>query len=258
MKKNKSRVPNNSVNITSSTVLDNTTPDSSPIIPQRTKLKHDIHIIERPDFTLKQKKFIDLVLNKNTKMLFVSGPAGTAKSYLSIYCALKLLNLRRISDIVYVRSIVESADSKIGYLPGEIEGKVSPYMEPLYDKLDELLLKNEIDLLRKDQRIQTKPVSFLRGLNWNAKFIFADESQNMTAKELTTLITRTGRFSKVIVAGDPEQSDVNGKSGFIKMMNAFNDEDSRQHGIYTFEFTEEDIVRDELVKFIVKKLREKY
>jgi phosphate starvation-inducible PhoH-like protein len=241
--------------ITDSTTSNEIKKDYSPIIPQRSKIQIPLSIYERADFTTKQRDFVNLVLDKKVKLLFVTGPAGTTKSYLSIYCALKMLNEKRISDLIYVRSIVESTENKIGYLPGEIESKTSPYMEPLYDKLDELLPKNEIDLLKKDQRLNTIPISFLRGANWNAKFIFSDESQNMTMKELTTLITRVGQFSKIIVAGDPEQSDVNGKSGFIKMINTFDDEESRSNGIYVFKFTEDDILRSELVKFIVKKLR---
>ena len=229
--------------------------DKSPVIPQRSKIKFDLNIIERKDLTQKQKDFIELVLNKHTKLIFVSGPAGTTKSYLSILSGLKLMAQKRISDIIYVRSIVESADQKIGFLPGEIDAKVNPYMEPLYDKMLELLPKNEIDLLKKDQRISAIPISFLRGLNWNAKFIVADEAQNMTFKELTTLITRLGEYSKIIILGDPEQSDVNGKSGFVKFTNIFDDDESKQNGIFTFTFTEEDILRSALVKFIVKKLR---
>jgi phosphate starvation-inducible protein PhoH and related proteins len=229
--------------------------DRSPIIPQRSKLKFDLHLIERPDLTQKQKEFIELALNKNTKLLFVTGPAGSTKSYLSILIGLKLMSQRKISDIIYIRSIVEAADSKIGYLPGEIGDKVNPYMEPLYDKMNELLPKNEIDLLKKDQRITTIPISFLRGLNWNAKYIVADEAQNMTFKELTTLATRVGEYSKIIISGDIEQSDINGKCGLPKFMNVFDDDESKENGIYVFRFTEEDILRSKLVKFIVSKLR---
>lgn len=231
--------------------------DTSPIIPQRSKIKSDLHIIENFIFTEKQKEFFKIALDKNTKLLFVSGPAGTTKSFVSIYCALKLLNERKVSDLIYVRSIVESADSKMGYLPGEIGDKISPYMEPLYDKLSELLPKNEIDFLKKDQRLNAIPISFLRGAHWNAKFILCDEAQNLTMKELTTLITRVGQFSKIMVIGDPEQSDLkNGnREGFEKLFNIFSDEESKQNGIQTFIFTEDDILRSQLVKFIVKKLR---
>ena len=113
----------------------------------------------------------------------------------------------------------------------------------------------DIETLQKENRLDSIPLGFLRGLNWNAKCIVADEAQNMTVKEITTLITRVGEFSKVFVLGDPDQSDINGKSGFMKIMNAFDDVESKENGIYTFKFTEEDIVRSSLVKYIVKKLK---
>ena len=116
----------------------------------------------------------------------------------------------------------------MGFLPGEAHEKMAPYIQPLLEKLCEMLPKSQIDLLEKEERIDSIPLGFLRGLNWNAKCILADEAQNMTSKELITLITRTGEFSKVFIMGDPDQSDINGKSGFTKIVNLFDDEESRQ------------------------------
>ena len=228
--------------------------DHSPIIPQRSKLKTSLKIFQR-ELTEKQKEFLTLVADKTVKMIFVSGPDGTAKTYLSVYHALTMINEKRVSDLIYIRSAVESSDSKIGFLPGEADAKLAPYIQPLLDKLSELLPKGDIDILLKEERVTGIPVGFLRGLNWNAKVIIADEAQNMTYKELFTLITRTGEFSKVFILGDPEQSDINGKSGFIKMINHFDDEESRQNGIHIFRFTEDDIVRSGLVQFIIKKVK---
>ena len=115
--------------------------------------------------------------------------------------------------------------------------------------------KNNIDLLEKEERIDSIPIGFLRGLNWNAKVIVADESQNMTQKELITLITRIGEFSRVFILGDPDQSDINGKSGFVKVMNLFDDQESKDNGIHIFKFTEEDVVRSGLVAYIIKKIK---
>ncbi len=229
--------------------------DTSPVIPQKEKIKNELNITVRKEFTEKQKKFIELALDKNTKLIFISGPAGTSKTYVSIYVALMLLNQKKVSDLLYLRSAVESSDSKIGFLPGEANEKMEPYIQPLLEKLSELLPKSEVDVLEKDGRISSVPIGFLRGLNWNAKCIVADESQNMTQKELVTLITRVGEFSKVFVLGDPDQADIGGKSGFLKMMNHFDDEESRQNGIFTFTFTEDDIVRSGLVKYIIKKIK---
>ena len=228
--------------------------DTSPKVHQNEKIKESVRIDER-QLTSKQIELLNLLQNKTTKLVFISGPAGTAKTYTSILAGLTLLNHKRVSEIVYVRSIVESSDSKLGFLPGEMDEKMSPYIQPLIDKLEELLPKHDIDKLKKEERIHGFPINFLRGLSWNAKCIVADEAQNMTKKELITLITRVGEFSKLFICGDPDQSDINGKSGFVPTMNIFDDEESRNNGIYVFKFDEDDIVRSGLVKFILKKLK---
>lgn len=228
--------------------------DTSPIVPQRSKFRGNLSIFKR-ELTEHQKEFLEVAKDKNTKIMFVAGPAGSAKTYLSVLHALNMISDKKVSDLIYIRTAVESSDCKLGFLPGVADDKMAPYLQPLLDKLIELLPKGEIDALQKEKRFISIPVGFLRGLNWNAKVIIADEAQNMTYKELFTLITRTGEFSKVFIIGDPEQNDINGKSGFQKMMDNFDDEESRQNGIVVFKFTEEDIVRSGLVKFIVKKLR---
>lgn len=228
--------------------------DTSPKVHQNTKIKDSIQV-KSVELTEKQKELINILTNKNTKLVFISGPAGTSKTYTSVLAGLNLINDKRVSEIIYVRSAVESSDSKLGFLPGEMDEKMSPYVQPLVDKLEELLPRSDVEKLKKEERIHGFPVNFLRGLNWNAKVIVADEAQNMTKKELITLITRVGEFSKLYVCGDPDQSDINGKSGFSSVMNIFDDEESREHGIYTFKFDEEDIVRSGLVKYILKKLK---
>lgn len=240
--------------LTNQNVNESDKKDHSPIIPQRSKFKGLLKIYKR-DLTEKQNEFLNLASQKTTKIIFVTGPAGTSKTFLAVFHALNMINERKVSDLVYIRSAVESSDSKLGFLPGETDDKLAPYIQPLLDKMIEMLPKGDIDILRKEERVTGVPIGFLRGLNWNAKVIISDESQNMTYKELFTLITRTGEFSKVFILGDPEQSDINGKSGFIKMMSHFDDDESRQNGIHVFRFTEDDIVRSGLVQFIIKKIK---
>lgn len=228
--------------------------DTSPIIPQRSKFRGNLSIYDR-ELTENQKKFLEIAGDKETKIMFVSGPAGSAKTYLSVLHALKMISEKRVSDLIYIRSAVESSSNSLGFLPGLTSEKLAPYIQPLMDKLEELLPKNEIGILMKEERIITIPVGFLRGLNWNAKAIILDEAQNTTTKELLTFMTRIGEFSKVFILGDPEQSDINGKSGFQKMLSSFDDEESAQNGIRVFKFTEQDIVRSALVKFIIQKIR---
>lgn len=240
--------------VTDQVVQPNEIKDHSPVIPQRNKLKSTLKLYER-ELNEKQKQFLTLASDKTTKVIFVSGPAGTSKTFLAVFHALKMINEKRVSDLIYIRSAVESSDSKLGFLPGEADEKMAPYIQPLLDKLTEMLPKGDIDMLVKEERVSGIPVGFLRGLNWNAKVIIADEAQNMSYKELFTLITRTGEFSKVFILGDPEQSDINGKSGFIKMIGHFDDEESRQNGVHVFRFTEDDIVRSGLVQFIIRKVK---
>ena len=228
--------------------------DKSPIVHQAQKLERPVQIRQRPDLTNKQKEFLKIALDNNTKIVFLSGPSGSSKSFLATLAVLELMNLKKVSDLIYIRSIVESSDNKMGFLPGNAEEKLSPYLEPLMEKLDELLFAADINALLKDGRITGKPTGYLRGLSWNAKGIIMDEAQNSTFRELITLMTRVGHFSKLFISGDPLQSDINGKSGFEKMCNVFNDNESKEKGIHVFYLTEEDIVRSEIVRYIVKKL----
>src|ERR1700675_3890607 len=124
--------------------------DKSPIIPQRNKIKNLLSIYER-ELKEKQKLFLELALDKTTKIIFVSGPAGTSKTYMAVLSALKLLNQRRVSDLIYIRAAVESSDAKLGFLPGEAYEKMAPYQQPLMDKLLEFLNKGDIDILTKEE-----------------------------------------------------------------------------------------------------------
>jgi phosphate starvation-inducible PhoH-like protein len=227
--------------------------DKSPKIFQREKVRDALNI-RALKFTPKQQELINLILDKKSKIIFIDGPAGTTKTYLSIYCALTLINQKRMSDIIFVRSIIESASKGLGSLPGESSDKFKPFLLPLEDKLNELLSKSDIDFLFKDQRIHPIPINFLRGASYNAKVVIGEETQNFTFKELTTLITRLGEFSKMILIGDSRQSDLNGKSGFKPMFDIFDNEESRNEGIYTFSFTVDDVLRSGVLKFILKKL----
>lgn len=228
--------------------------DSSPHVHQRDKIGFDLDIKHRSDLTDRQKEFIDLVLDKKSKMIFVKGPAGTSKTYVSILAGLILLQARRMSDIIYIRSIAESASKDLGSLPGEIGSKISPFLMPLMDKLDELLPKAQVDRLIKEERVHGLPINYVRGASYAAKVVVADEAQNLNDSELTTLISRIGEYSKFILCGDPFQSDIGRKTGFMNLYNLFNDDESKENGIFTFEFTKEDIVRSGVLRYIMEKL----
>jgi phosphate starvation-inducible PhoH-like protein len=206
------------------------------------------------NITDRQKDFLKKALDEKTKIMFIAGPSGCSKTFMSVYSALRLFNENNEYDIFYVRTIVESADRGLGHLPGDVEEKFHPFMMPLTDKMQELLNPDQIKMLTEEKIISAAPVNYLRGANWSNKLIIADESQNFTLKELVTLVTRIGQNTKMFVCGDPLQSDINGKTGFRTMWNAFNDSESDEQGIYCFEFTKDDIVRSEILKFIVNKI----
>lgn len=218
-------------------------------------MKSTLRIRQFP-WTEKQKEFFKLALDDDTKIIFVNGPAGTSKTLLSVYCGLQLLNRKLISDMMYIRSAVESSDARLGYLPGSAEDKLKFYNLPFLDKLEELLSEQRTEKLEREGRISMFPVNFARGMNWDAKCIIFDEVQNSSAKEITTVLTRMGKHSRCFILADPMQSDLRSNDcAFNDMFELFSDEESYNMGIRTFEFTEEDIMRSELVKYLIKKLK---
>lgn len=210
--------------------------------------------------TEKQKLFLSLALHDDTNIMFVSGPAGSTKTYMAVYAALRHLSAEDDLDMFYVRTVIESAEKGLGALPGSVEEKINPYMAPLEDKLIEMLPQNKT--VRRELidsgRIQAMPINFLRGASWRDKVVVADEAQNFTFKELTTLITRLGQNSKLFICGDFMQSDINGKSGYADMFNLFKDQESQDNGIHCFSFNKNDILRSELQKYIIGKLEDNY
>jgi phosphate starvation-inducible PhoH-like protein len=205
-------------------------------------------------FSEKHQRFIQTLIDEKTKMVFADGFAGTAKTYLSVYGALTLLEARKVEQIIYLRSVVESATQKIGHLPGELDQKFQPYSLPLIDKLDELVSKTTSDKLVKQEYIKCLPVNFTRGLTFHNSVVIIDEAQNLTRQELVTLLTRCGEETKYVIIGDTNQSDINGKSGFKPILQAFDTDNSVVNGIHTFKFEKSEIVRSKLLKHIVQVL----
>jgi phosphate starvation-inducible PhoH-like protein len=229
--------------------------DTSPRVHQREKIDFTLNL-KGLDWTEKQKAFIELATDKDTKIIFLSGPAGTSKSILAVYCALHLLNERKISDIIYVRTIVESAAQSMGTLPGDENSKLKFFVSVLNDKLEELLPAGDIKRLHIDERVKGMPVNYLRGASYNAKAVIVDEAQNGTFNELLTCLTRIGKFTKYFILGDPMQSDLKHKenSGFKPMVDIFNTEQAREQGIYCVEFTKDDIMRSNILRFIIDQI----
>lgn len=205
-------------------------------------------------FNERHTEMLHLLQTNKTKMVFVDGPAGTAKTYIAVLAGLHLLKEHYIDQIYYIRSIVESASRQIGSLPGEIDDKFLPWSMPLIDKINEISGKLTADMLYKEGMIKGLPVNFCRGLTFNKSLVIVDELQNLDISEATTILTRFGHKSKYVLIGDSKQSDIGNKSCIKPLIECFDNEESKNNNIHCLKFTTQDIVRSEVLKFIVKQL----
>lgn len=226
--------------------------DNSKRVVQRDKIKTKIELREF-NWTQKQLELANFIEEKGGKIIIIDGVAGSGKTLVSMYSALKLLINKKISEILYLRSAIESSSRSLGWTPGTLEEKFSYYLAPLEEKLAEILKKSEIDLLKKEKRINALPIAYLRGVTWNVNCILLDEAQNTTKEELITIMTRLGEHSKLIIMGDSRQKDIK-NSGFEFIYKLFDDEESAINGIRCFKFDSDDIMRSGIVKYIIKKL----
>ena len=178
---------------------------------------------------------------------FLSGVAGTAKTYLATAFAIReCLDNRK--KIIICRPIVEAGES-LGYLPGDFQEKVDPYMRPIYDSIDKLL-GDGAQREKIEGNIEVAPIAFLRGRTLDNSICILDEAQNATTRQLILFLSRLGEKSKMIITGDSTQSDIGDESGFIKVVNML---DSLP-GIGIMKFSKEDIVRHPLVNSILERL----
>jgi phosphate starvation-inducible PhoH-like protein len=211
-------------------------------------------IINEFELTGLHKEFLECVLNRDNNLSIVNGPAGSAKTYIAVLAALLSLRKNLVEEIVYIRSVVESASSKLGHLPGDINEKFHPWSMPLLDKLNEILSPGDAKHIMTTGIINCVPVNLVRGLTFKNSIVIVDECQNMTKSELITVLTRFGLGSKYILLGDCKQSDIGSKSGYKEVYDIFDDEESKDMGIHTFTFTSAEIVRHPLLSFICDKL----
>jgi phosphate starvation-inducible PhoH-like protein len=212
------------------------------------KIKKPFH------FNTNHQQFYNCIKDDDTNMAFVAGPAGSAKSYIAVLAGLELLKEKKITGIIYIRSVIESASRSIGALPGEIDDKFSPYAMPLIEKITEITGTGTCNSLKANNIIQAIPVNFVRGLTFNDALVIVDEAQNNDLDELKVILTRFGKNTKYVICGDKNQSNIK-NSGFVNVYNSFNDEESVMNNIHCFEFGESEIVRSKILKFIARKLK---
>jgi phosphate starvation-inducible PhoH-like protein len=213
-------------------------------------LASGFEIIQPFELSQRHLDVLHLMQRSKTKMVLIDGPAGSGKTFLAVYAALMALKERYVDKIIYIRSIAESADNKMGSLPGEIDDKFLPWSMPLIDKVNELTRNGTGEYLFQHGLIKGIPVNFCRGLTFHRTFVIVDESQNFTKKELMVILTRFGNKTKYAVIGDKTQSDIP-KSCFNEFIKAFDTPTSRDHDIFVERLTSTDIVRSEILKYIV-------
>jgi phosphate starvation-inducible protein PhoH and related proteins len=182
-------------------------------------------------------------------MVFGIGPAGTGKTYLAVAQAVAAYRSKNVSRIILARPAVEAGE-KLGFLPGNMQEKVDPYMRPLYDALYDLMENDKVDLLVDNGTIEVAPLAFMRGRTLNKAFVILDEAQNTTPEQMKMFLTRMGPASKCVITGDITQVDLpeSKESGLVQAIQVLN----RVEGIYFQHFNDADVVRHPLVQRIVK------
>ncbi|MCD8202575.1 MAG: PhoH family protein [Prevotella sp.] len=193
-----------------------------------------------------QQKLIDAY--EKDDMIFVTGPAGTGKTYLSIALAVKALKEKSAKKIILSRPAVEAGE-KLGFLPGDMKEKIDPYLQPLYDALEDMIPAVKLQDLMEKNVIQIAPLAFMRGRTLNDAVVILDEAQNTTPAQIRMFLTRMGWNTKMIITGDMTQIDLPGSqtSGLVQSLRILKD----IKGISFVELNKKDIVRHKLVTRIV-------
>lgn len=203
--------------------------------------------------TLGQKRYIDAI--KNNTIVIGVGPAGTGKTYLAVAMAVKAFRAHEINKIILTRPAVEAGE-KLGFLPGDLQNKVDPYLRPLYDALFEMLGAEAFTRQQEKGCIEVAPLAYMRGRTLDDSFIILDEAQNTTPEQMKMFLTRLGFNSKIVITGDITQIDLpdSRRSGLIEAVKIL----KNIEGISINHFSEKDVVRHKLVQDIIKAYEKYY
>jgi phosphate starvation-inducible PhoH-like protein len=200
--------------------------------------------------TKRQLRYIQAMLTND--LTFCIGPAGTGKTYLAVAVAVSMLKRKQIRRIILARPAVEAGE-KLGFLPGDIQAKVNPYLRPLFDALEDMMDFGQMRKFMDMDVIEIIPLAFMRGRTLNESVVICDEAQNTSPLQMLMVLTRLGRSSKMIITGDITQIDLpyGQKSGLVEAIERLH----RIKGIGVVELTQVDIVRHRLVQSIVQAYR---
>ncbi len=197
--------------------------------------------------TENQQRLVDAF--NSSDMIFAIGPAGTGKTYTSIALAVKALKEKQIKKIILSRPAVEAGE-KLGFLPGDMKDKIDPYLQPLYDALEDMIPATKLQEMIEKHVIQIAPLAFMRGRTLSDAVVILDEAQNTTTAQIKMFLTRMGMNTKMIITGDCTQIDLphSVRSGLLQALEVLKDVE----GISFIEMNEKDIIRNKLVTKIVK------
>jgi phosphate starvation-inducible PhoH-like protein len=197
--------------------------------------------------TANQRKYLDAI--EQSDIVFGIGPAGTGKTYLAMAQAVSFLVAKKVTRIILARPAVEAGE-KLGFLPGDLQEKVNPYLRPLYDALYDMLEVERVARYIERGTIEIAPIAFMRGRTLNDSFVILDEAQNTTSEQMKMFLTRLGFGSKAVITGDVTQIDLPAgrMSGLVEAMKVVGSID----GISFVHFDDRDVVRHKLVQQIVK------
>jgi len=203
--------------------------------------------------TLGQQKYIESI--KNNTIILGIGPAGTGKTYLAVAMAVKAFRAHDVNRIILTRPAVEAGE-KLGFLPGDMQNKVDPYLRPLYDALFDMLGMENFQKYLERGNIEVAPLAYMRGRTLDDSFIILDEAQNTTPEQMKMFLTRLGVGSKAIITGDVTQIDLprDQRSGLVEASKVLRDIDD----ISICHFTDKDVVRHRLVQDIIKAYEKYY
>ncbi len=196
-----------------------------------------------------QQKYMHALKDPDFDLVFGAGPAGTGKTFLAIAYGVSLLLAKRVKQMVVARPALEAGE-RIGFLPGDLEEKVDPYMMPIWDAFYQTLGVEQLNRMREQEKIQIAPLAFMRGRTFSDAYIVLDEAQNATIGQMQMVLTRLGDGGTMVVAGDPDQSDL--PSGITSGLSHALGILENVEGVSCNRFTANDVVRHPLVARIIK------
>lgn len=198
--------------------------------------------------TENQRKILSGIAKND--MLFAVGPAGTGKTYTAVALAVKALKNKEVKRIILTRPAVEAGEN-LGFLPGDMKEKLDPYMQPLYDALNDMIPTEKLNQYLESRTVQIAPLAFMRGRTLDNAFVILDEAQNTTESQMKMFLTRMGSNAKFIVTGDPTQIDLPSRqsSGLLQALRLL----KKVEGISVIELDNTDVIRHKLVKAIIEK-----